>query len=371
MSHILSKLLASIVIAAPCTDLIAAPQFLYLDAAYLQDIYTGPLIGGPGMAWTSSGNLLTRDGAIIREYSQTANATYLGTSIHSTISAHAIAGLGFNLSYGMVNGHDGYIYATTGTGLQRINPATWTVTTPGVDLPGSAVPSGQAWGVTVLRDGRIVYVAGPNTNLVYVFNPISNTNALIYTATNSLSSPVLIDDIEASPTGEIALAIVGSNEIRIISSTGTLVSTVTTLHYPDGLAFGWGSGVFKLFSNDNQGYITKYDFNAGYTSLVSSLTIASGGSYGDLAAVGPDCSLYVSQYYNPIGPARGSTFGTNWTNVTNNDASIVRISSRDGSCAFSPSGGIVAEPSSVLLGSTALALLFAFRLGLITRRNSA
>ena len=53
-----------------------------LNPAYTQEIYTGPLQGGPGMAWTANNHLLTRDGANILEYSPTQNSSHLGTSIH-------------------------------------------------------------------------------------------------------------------------------------------------------------------------------------------------------------------------------------------------------------------------------------------------
>ncbi len=348
----LRVVLALAAAAAPATALHAA-QFTYLDSAYQQEIYTGPLVGGPAMAWTASGNLLTRDGQNIIEYAPTASAVHQGTNIHPTLITHNLPGLLFNSSYGMVNGTDGYIYATTGTGLQRIDPNTWTVTTPG-NLPGiSGVGAGSSWGITVLPNGHIVYVAGASTNEIYVYDPVLQTNTLIYTA------PTLIDDIQASPTGEIALAGQGNNSLIMISSTGTLLYTVNTTDYPDGLAFGYGAAANKLFSNDNHGTITEYDFGAGYTSLTSTTTIASGGSYGDLAAVGPDCALYVSQYFN--GGFHGSAnFGTRWDNGTiNNEPTIVRISSRDGSCAFSggPGTSQVAEPGGAPLVFAGLALL--------------
>ncbi len=361
LARVLRPLCVAAAMAVQGTALFAAPQFSYLDPAYQQEIYTGPVVGGPGMAWTPGGNLLSRNGSSLIEYSPIVNATHLGTNIHAALATHVIAGMNSGSTYGMVNGLDGYIYTTTGTGLQRINPSNWTVTTPGVDLPGSGVPSGQAWGISVLPNGKIVYVAGPSTNLVYVYDPVAQTAAtLIYT------SPSLIDDIQASPTGEIALAEVESNRIRIISATGTVLTIVDSatanntagMRYPDGLAFGYGTAIFKLFSNDNQGSITEYDFGTGYSTLLSSTTIASGGSYGDLAAVGPDCALYVSQYYNNLGPPRGSTFGTNWVNGTNNEASFVRISKRDGTCGFSHP---VSEPAGALMAMSALALMAVFR----------
>ena len=356
--HVLLTVAAA---TAPVTAL-QASQFTYLDAAYQQEIFTGPLVGGPAMAWTGSGNLLTLDGPNIIEYSPTQNAVHLGTNIHAAIATHTIAGLLSSAfaGYGMVNGTDGYIYATTGTGLQRIDPTTWTVTTPGANLPGIAgVGLSGSWGITVLPDGRIVYVAGSGTNEIYVYDAVAMTNTLIYTAAG------LIDDIQASPSGVIALAGQGLNNILIIDAAGTLLSTVATTAFPDGLAFGYGAAANKLFSNDNMGTITEYDFNPGYTALLGSpINIASGGSYGDLATVGPDCALYVSQFFNNNYHGSAS-FGTRWDDTTvNNEPSIVRISSRDGSCAFSSSGGgtnPVAEPGGAPLVLGGLAILVAVR----------
>lgn len=351
----LRLVLAAALVAAPGAALHAA-QFTYLDAAYQQEIYTGPLVGGPGMAWTGSGNLLTRNGNDLLEYSPTAIGIHLGTAIHTVIATHTIAGLlaPSISSIGMVNGTDGYIYATTGSGLQRIDPTTWTATTVG-NLPGIAGTLPAHYGITVLPDGRIVYVAGGGVNEIYVYDAVAQTNTLIYTAAG------LIDDIQASPTGVIALAGQGLNNIVIINASGAVLTTVNTTAFPDGLAFGYGAAVTKLFSNDNQGTITEYDFNPTYTALLGApITIASGGSYGDLAAVGPDCSLYVSQFFNNNYHGSAS-FGTRWDNGTiNNEPSIVRISSRDGSCAFSGTNP-VAEPANVWLFGVALSALVAVR----------
>ena len=334
----------------------AAVQYTFLDAAFVQQIYTGPLVGGPGMAWTANGHLLTRNGASIIEYDPLASAVHQGTNVHPSITTHVITGLATS-GYGISNGSDGYLYIGTGNGLQRVDPTTWTVTTPFANLPGipNTVGMGGGYGVTTLPDGKIVYVAGGGTNELYIYDPVALTNNLIYTATG------LIDDIESSPTGEIALAGQANNNVIIITATGAVLVTVPTTAFPDGLAFGYGAAANKLFSNDNQGTITQYDFVAGYTSLITSSTVASGGSYGDLAAVGPDCALYVSQFFNN-GFHGSANFGTRWDNSTvNNEPSIVRIaSSTPGVCAFAPSGHDVPEPGVgwlALAGLSALALL--------------
>ncbi len=198
-----------------------AAQFSYLDPAYTQEIYTGPLVGGPGMAWTGGNNLLTRNGSDILEYSPTQNVTYQSTSLHSAIATHSIAGLNSS-GYGLVKGTDGYIYTPTGSGLQRFDPNNWVA--PAQSLAGTA--GGQGYGVTSLSNGKIIYVAGGGTNEVYSYDPSSATNTLLYTA------PTLLDDIEANSSGVIALAGQGNNSIILIDSAGSVLTSFATSGFP-------------------------------------------------------------------------------------------------------------------------------------------
>ncbi|MCC7145135.1 MAG: PEP-CTERM sorting domain-containing protein [Phycisphaeraceae bacterium] len=316
----------------------SAAQFSYLDPAYVQEIYTGPLVGGPGMAWTSTNQLLTKDGSNILEYSLTQNAVHQGTPIHNWVT-HPIAGLS-TTGYGMTNGQDGYIYTTTQVGLQRFNPSNWAA--PAQTLAGTV--AGTGYGITTLPDGRIAYCAGPTPSDVYVYDPVGATNTWIYSAAG------LIDDIEASPTGEIALAGQTLSNLIIISSTGSLVNMFSTPHYPDGLAFGDGAVSNSLFSNNNDGTITQYALGAGYTGVPVITDIATGsGAYGDLAAVGPDCAFYVTQFDNY--GYHGSTWGvgTHWDNgVTDNEPSIIRISAKSGECLFAHNE-VVPEPTTAAM----------------------
>ncbi|MCC7408539.1 MAG: PEP-CTERM sorting domain-containing protein [Phycisphaeraceae bacterium] len=315
-----------------------AVQYSYLDPAYVQEIYSGPLVGGPGMAWTSGGLLLTKDGSNILEYSATQNAVHQGTAIHGWVS-HPIAGLS-STGYGMTNGHDGYVYTTTQIGLQRFDPSNWAA--PAQTIGGTV--AGTGYGITTLPDGRIAYCAGPTPSDVYIYDPVGGTNTWIYSAAG------LIDDIEASPTGEIALAGQTLSNLIIISNTGSVVNMFPTPHYPDGLAFGDGPMANSLFSNNNDGTITRYILGPGYLGAPTITDIATGsGAYGDLAAVGPDCAFYVTQFDN--GGYHGSTagIGTHWDNgVTNNEPSIIRISSATGECIFSH-GEVLPEPGTTLL----------------------
>src|SRR3954453_8977585 len=115
-----TMLCALIVIGHFLATPILAVQYPTIDPAYTQEIYTGPLTGGPGMAWTSSNNLLTRNGSTILEYSPTQNTTYKATSLHGVIASHPITGLDGS-GVGMTNGLDGYIYAVGSSGLQRFD----------------------------------------------------------------------------------------------------------------------------------------------------------------------------------------------------------------------------------------------------------
>lgn len=350
-----SRLVAPLMAAAMAIAAAAyAGQFDFLDTGFVQQIFTGPLVGGPGMAWTSSGNLLTRNGSDILEYSLTQNAVHQGTNVHSSTVTHTVTGLSSS-GYGMTTGFNGVIYTTTATGLERFDPSNWAA--PAVALSGTV--GGSGYGVTTLPDGRIAYVAGSGTNEVYLYDPFAGSNTLIFTATS------LIDDIEASATGAIALAQQPIKAITIISSTGASINSLSNLaHHPDGLAFGDGVTSTSLYSNNNDGSITQYTLGPGYLSTISIADIAlqtlpSGKAYGDLAAVGPDCAFYVSQFEN--GSLNGSTpgTGTHWdSGTTNAEASIVRIAAigADGKevCAFNYQN-VVPEPASALLLGLAVA----------------
>ena len=332
-----------------------AVQFSYLDANYSQQIFAAPLTPNQeaGMAWTTSGNLLTRAGNQILEHSLTQNVTVNGTNVHGVTTSHTITGLSTS-GYGMTTGFDGKIYTVTGSGLERFDPNNWA--TPAALMPGTV--GGPGWGVTTMSNGKIAYSDSTN---IYVYDPVATTNTLIYT------SGAQVDDIEASTNGFIALSGHSNGTITVINNAGSPVITFSTAtgsggHAPDGLAFGDGVNANAIFSNNNDGTITEYKLSPGFTSLLSSTDIATnfpqaypvGGAYGDLASVGPDCAFYVTQYEN--GGSNGSTpgVGTHWDDgSTTAQASIVRISLVDSTgleiCGFGTTTHPTPEPSSFVL----------------------
>jgi len=318
-------------------------QFPYLDPSYTQEIFAGPAVDA-GMAWTNGSNLLTRNGSTIREYSLTQNTTHQGTPLHGVIATHTITGLN-NSGTGMTNGLDGYIYAVTNAGLQRFNPSNWAA--PAQTLAGTAA---GVYGITTMPDGRIAYTDSAASSNVYIYDPVGGTNTLIYTST------ALVDGMVSGPSGNLAITGQTNSTITILTAAGAVVNSFSTSHFPDGLAFSANASSATLFSNNNDGTISKYVMGPGYTGLPVITDIATGsGAYGDLASVGPDCAFYVSQFEN--GSYHGATpgVGTNWDNaVTNAEPSIIRIGglpSPDGSlieCEFYTPYH-VPEPSTVVM----------------------
>ena len=344
------RLLAGLLSAMALLLLVApapAAQFSFLDGAYTQQIYAGPNVGLPG-AWMPTGELLARKSNVnqILEYPVAPNAVYQGTNTRSPV-VHTITNLanGSNLA----RATNGFLYLPTQLGLQRVDSSNWAL--PAVTVPSAA---GPGYGVNTLPNGNVVYAAGfsgPGSNEIHIYNPTLNTDALVF------NSPGLIDDIETSLTGLIALAGQTANNIILLNSSGGLIQTIPTTNFPDGLAFATTASPPALYSNDNKGTITRYDFGGGYNAAPTNVqVIASGGSYGDIACTGV-CKFYVTQFFNN-GFHGSALFGTNWDNgVTNNDPSIIEIGSKTG-CLFDPPVGFnVPEPGAAVLLLIALAAL--------------
>lgn len=349
-----SKGIAALALAASFASAsYAVGQFPSLAPAYTQQIYTGPLQGGPGLAWTAGGNMLNRNGSSINEFSLSPSIVHNGTNVHSFVT-HNITGLNSS-GYGMATGLDGYVYTTTGAGLQRFNPSNWAAAAQ--SLAGTI--GGAGYGITTMFDGRIAYCAGGTTSDIYIYDPFANTNTHIY------SAPTDIDGITSDQNGNLALAGHGNKSIIIIKNNGTVLNNFFTPHWADGMAFGDGIATGLLYSNNNDGTISRYRFSGpNYSGAVATTDIATGSqAYGDLAAVGPDCAFYVSQFNN-FG-LNGSTagIGTHWDNgVTDADPSITRIALKDGTCGFySPYDHDQVTPEPASLGAMGIGFVTLLR----------
>ena len=81
-------------------------------------------------------------------------------------------------------------------------------------------------------------------------------------------------------------------DITIISNTGSVINSFPVPHFPDGLAFGDGAASTALFSNNNDGSITRYVLGPGYLGAPVITDIAlqtkAGKAYGDLLRANGD-----------------------------------------------------------------------------------
>ena len=337
----------------------ATIHFDFLAPGYVQEIYTVPIrvgvgVTSAGMAWSGAGNLMTKNGNQLQEYSPS-TMVHQGTNVHSVMNTHIVSGLDPNVNaLGITNAPGGVIYANTSLGLQRIDP-TYTFATT---IPGTV---GGAYGITTLPNGQIAYAGGAG-NKIYVYDPVSGSNTLLFTS----ATTIVFDDIEANLTGQIALAGIFEKELLIIDILGLLLNTISTglHHHPDGIAFVAGVGTEAIMVNNNDGSISRYDFSSGYSNAPVAVDIATTNAgrraYGDLASCGPDGALYVTQYDMGV---RGSDpgFATKWDNgVNNNEASIVRISSSTpGASLCAAAAFSVPEPSTLPIAAIGLLSIFA------------
>jgi hypothetical protein len=331
----------------------------FVDPQYSTSIYAGP-IGGEGCgAWTLSGHLLTRANGTIIEYSPISSGLHQGTSVHPVLSPHPITGL--DAGAAITNAADGYLYTAGSNGVYRVDPNNWA--TPALFMPNTLPTNG--YGINAFQNGKLVYSDGTSNSKVYVYDPVSQVNTLVYSAS------FLVDDIETGPGGEIALAGQSNSSLTILTSAGSVINQFFTPHFPDGLAFGDGPYANSVYSNNNNGSITRYDFpNPGYTGAPTPVDIAlclpGNRGYGDLATVGPDCAFYIGTYANVAFHGADAGVGTNWDNgVTNGENSIVRVGAgvdRNGlpiqGCMFySLVETFIPEPSALALLLTAFPTL--------------
>ena len=299
----------------------AAP-YSYVDPAYTAEIYSGPS-GSTGLAFLSNGALVRSDFSSLYISSLTADTTLHGTNTLHSQTAQSVGGDGLG-GYGMSLGHDGFLYAQSFGGIRKINTTTWSSTT----LAGSA--SG-AYGLKTLPNGNLVYNA--NDGYVHIYNLGTNTDSAIY------FSGSFNDDIAVSPDGHIFVAVLGASRLDVINQSGALVNTFSSSHNADGMAYGQGA----IFKNNTDGTITRVDFSGpGFVGVGNETVIASGGGYGDLAAVGPDGSFYVDQ----DGPIYGDG------NRYFEGRTVVRLFLTNGGGGFGENS--VPEPMSLLILATGI-----------------
>jgi len=282
--------------------------FTFLQGGFTQTLWgTFPVAGISlgGVAFATNGDVLADhcnfSGSALTDYSQTSTTSVNGSTLHNHSELSSNAGCG------LANNTDGTLYSNTSLGVVNLNASTGAQ----IGLPfGSA---GNALGIASDPvTNNLVYVASGGT-MVFV-GPAGQSPRLSGTF-SSVTTGLTIDGIAFDPTGDFLFVSNRSdNSLTIIRRNGSLVQKVPAGHEPDGIAFHGVAPKFVV-TNNTDATMTRFDFPGNdFTMPATVSSFASGGFRGDLAQVGSDGCLYLTQD------------GTRFANGTvTTDNSIVQI----------------------------------------------
>jgi hypothetical protein len=206
----------------------------------------------------------------------------------------------------------------------------------------TVVEIGIANGAILRTLGSVAGATGlatdPLSGDLFVSNPfgggvyrIANPQAATPTVT-LYSNPGSVDGITFAPDGTIFAKGPGANIVSIAGTNSATPGAFTTIASvpggPDGVAVAVSltnpPAPLFLFANRNDGIITKVDLTQNPAAISN---VVTGGSRGDLIAVGPDGCFYATQ-----------------------SERVLRVTNADGSCPFSPTSAtpaLLLSPSSV------------------------
>jgi sugar lactone lactonase YvrE len=271
-------LLAAVVTAAllPATSAGAAQTTPYATLApgFTQSIYATGLPFAGGIAFAPDGDVLLALSQLYRADAQT-TTTVNGSAVHPVTTMPSAASLG------LANSRTGGVYANTGSGVIKVDPAT------GATTGGPTGPAGGGLGIALdPQSGDLFY-------------NLSNGGLGRVDAALTAGSQVGMynqggDGLAFDATGNFAFE--ASGGINVVKRDGTFVQHITQTGgcCADGMAFHASAPKFVV-SVDTDGKLTRYDFPGDdYTQVPTQTVIASGGGRGDLAQVGSDGCLYLS-----------------------------------------------------------------------------
>lgn len=268
----------------PVASAQAVDPFPTLAAPFTQELYAADLPFAVNMAFASDGDVFTGYapfGPLRRVDAQTTVLEH-GSSVHP----HApVTPANPQYYIGMVNGPNGNVYTNNGNGPQEIDATTGQPIGPRISGPGA----GNGYGITVdPQTGHLVYAT---TNGIAWVAPDRSASGWFTTTGYA-------DGIAFDPTGNYLFAAIGGH-VDVIDRAGTHVQSIALTtpgsYGSDGMAFHAGTPNF-LVSVNNSGDITRFDFPGGdYTQPPTQSVFASGGFRGDMAQVGGDGCLYLSQ----------------------------------------------------------------------------
>ncbi len=282
-----SFFLAAVVLATAAH----AQSFTFLQPGFTQELYaTAPGFFG-GVAFAPNGDLwvtpcVAGNGSLGR-FSATLTTNIGGTTVHSLVNF-----VPSNVGCGLTNHPNGFMYSNTTGGITRQNEAT------GAPAGGPFGPGGNALGIAVDPvTSDLVYV-GAGGEMVRV-DPNLTTSSIFSTVLQGQ----FVDGVFFDPTGAFLFCAnrsgsgtFGSFGVTILrTSDGSLVQHVILPSEPDGIAFHAASPQFVV-TNNLDGTMQRIDFPGNdYTQPGTVSLFASGGFRGDLAQVGADGCLYLTQ----------------------------------------------------------------------------
>ncbi len=254
-------------------------SFTFLQAPFTQDLYATHLDFGEGVAFAPDGDPLVAFVTMRRIDADGDEPTAHGDELHPVTVLDATA------CVGLANHSDGTLYANELSGITSRDAET------GAVLRGPFGAAGNCLGIAVdPQTGNVVYADALGT--------VSAVDAA-FTTTNVFSAVAgSYDGMSFDPTGDyLFLANFAIGGVTVLARDGSLVQHVPYAAQccADGLAFHPGAPPFVVSSNTD-GTMTRLDFPDGdFTQPPTQMLFASGGFRGDLANVGADGCMYLSQ----------------------------------------------------------------------------
>ena len=275
-------------------------SFLSLQPGFTQELVGVDSGFMGGVAFADDGDPIvtacTDSGSSLRRFDLSAGPLIVNTSALAPMSR-----VTSNAGCGLTGHPNGSLYSNLGVGVIRLDAETGTV------LNGPFGSGGNALGITVNPlSGMIVYVGSDGT--LYEVDPDLKSSRTI---TTELKGKFL-DGIYFSPSGRYIFTANRTDfAVSIIDVLdGSLVQTVMIGHEPDGIAFHASEPQFVVTVNIDGGTMSRLDFPRNdFTVQPLVSDFATGGFRGDLAAVGPDGCLYLTQ--DGVRYANGSTASDN------------------------------------------------------------
>lgn len=258
-------------------------------------------VGPIGIAFDSAGNMYVGEYAtgFLYKFGKSGGAASASNQLNTAAIPGSIAGLAF--------AKDGNLYlARQGAGdLVQVDPMNGSVLRTVVT--GLSLPTALA--VDPLSGD--LFISEPFAGTV-----IRITNFATGTGTATVyATPGFVDGLSFGPDGTLYAALSGTIG-KITGTNSPTPGTVTV--YPvsvptgDGIAVSANPGNLFVYSNRNDGIITKVDLAVNPPTTTD---IVSGGSRGDFVNVGPDGCLYATQ-----------------------SDRILKVTNTDGSCLAPPLG---------------------------------